>query len=106
MEKVYTLTKGNDKKIDKMVLKPNGQFIHMTFPKGEGLPLHMSNAELFMTVIRGTLSLGLNDQEVMQYNENTMINIPYQTKMNVRNEDEEILELIVVKIVPEGKSQI
>jgi quercetin dioxygenase-like cupin family protein len=106
IEETYELTQGNTKNINKMVMKQNGQYIHMTFPKGEGLPIHLSNAELFMTVLRGKLSLGLNNQETVIYNQQTMINIPYQTKMNVRNEDEETLELIVVKIIPEGKSKI
>lgn len=105
-EQAYLLTQGTEKKIDKLVMKQNGQYIHMTFPKGEGLPPHMCNAELFMTVIRGTLSLGLNDQEVITYSAKTMINIPYQTKMNVRNEHDDILELIVIKIVPEGRERI
>jgi hypothetical protein len=30
----------------------------MVFPEGEGLPEHLSNANLYMTVIRGRLSIG------------------------------------------------
>ncbi|QMS84386.1 hypothetical protein [Candidatus Xianfuyuplasma coldseepsis] len=106
IETVYNLYQGNEKKIEKLVMKENGQYIHMVFPKGEGLPTHMSNAELFMTVLQGTLTLGLNDLNTNKYTLGTMLNIPYQSKMYVRNEDEDILELLVIKIVPEGNEKI
>lgn len=106
IETVYNLYQGDEFKIEKLVMKQNGHYIHMVFPKGEGLPLHVSNAELFMTVLRGTLSLGLDEQDIQTYEKGTMLNIPFQTKMNVRNENDEVLELLVVKVLPEGKDKI
>jgi quercetin dioxygenase-like cupin family protein len=50
-----------------------------------------------MTVVRGKLSIGLNDQEIHEYEAGTLLKIPFQTKMNVKNLHEETLELIVVK---------
>jgi quercetin dioxygenase-like cupin family protein len=50
-----------------------------------------------MTVIRGTLSIGLDDQEIHEYQGGTLLKIPYNTKMNVKNLGTETLELIVVK---------
>ena len=38
-----------------------------------------------MTVIRGRLSIGLDDQEMHKYEAGTLLKIPFQTKMNVRN---------------------
>ncbi len=106
IEKVYTLYQGNEKKIEKIVMENRGHYLHMVFPKNEGLPIHMSNADLFMTVMRGTLTLGLNDLPLNEYTEGIMVQIPFQTKMNVRNESDTILELIVVKTLPEGKEKI
>jgi quercetin dioxygenase-like cupin family protein len=50
-----------------------------------------------MTVIRGKLSIGLNEQEIHEYEAGTLLKIPVQTKMNVRNLHDQTLELIVVK---------
>ena len=50
-----------------------------------------------MTVLRGALSLQLEDQEPHRYESGTLLKIPYHTKMNVKNMDLETLELIVVK---------
>ncbi len=50
-----------------------------------------------MTVLRGKLSIQLNEQENHEYDVGTVLKIPYQTKMNVRNLHGNTLELIVVK---------
>ncbi len=50
-----------------------------------------------MTVLRGKLSIGLGEQEVCRYEAGTVLKIPFNIKMNVKNFDAEVLELIVVK---------
>jgi quercetin dioxygenase-like cupin family protein len=69
----------------------------MVLSKNEGLPEHFSNSNVYMTVVRGKLSIRLNDQENHEYEAGTLLKIPIQTKMNVKNLHEDILELIVVK---------
>ena len=53
-----------------------------------------------MTVVRGTVSLKLEDQPYHKYSSGSVINIPLHTKMNVINNDDEVLEVIVVKLPP------
>jgi quercetin dioxygenase-like cupin family protein len=69
----------------------------MVFNQDEGLPEHFSNSTVYMTVLRGKLSIGLDDQEVRHYDTGTVLKIPFNIKMNVKNLDAEVLELIVVK---------
>jgi len=75
------------------------------FNKGDGLPEHFSNSNVYMMVIRGILSLQLNEQDVHQYVKGDILNIPYNTKMNVRNNHEDILEIFVVK-APNPKNYV
>jgi len=75
----------------------------MIFNKDEGLPEHFSNSNLYMTVLRGRLSIGLDDQEVHEYEAGDLLKIPFNTKMNVKNLHDDTLELIVVK-APAPKS--
>ena len=103
IEKEYKLSKTNEKAIEKVIFDENLHYLHMVFNKNEGLPEHFSNSNLYMTVIRGRLSIGLDDQEVHEYEAGTLLKIPFQTKMNVRNTHDERLELIVVK-APAPKS--
>jgi quercetin dioxygenase-like cupin family protein len=97
VEQIFRLSRGNEKAVEKLVFDENVNYIHMVFPRGEGLPEHFSNSNVYMTVVRGTLSIGLNDQAFHVYEEGTLLKIPVGTRMNVRNRHEDTLELIVVK---------
>jgi quercetin dioxygenase-like cupin family protein len=97
VEQIFKLTKGNEKAVEKVIFDENVHYLHMVFNQNEGLPEHFSNSNVYMTVIRGTLSIGLNEQEVHEYASGTLLKIPYQTKMNVKNLHTDTLELIVIK---------
>lgn len=97
VEKMFRLAQGNEKTVEKVVFDENVHYLHMVFPQNEGLPQHFSNSTVYMTVITGTLSIGLDEQELHEYAAGTLLKIPYQTKMNVKNLHADTLELIVVK---------
>ena len=91
------MSTSNEKAVEKVIFDENLHYLHMVFNRSEGLPEHFSNSNVYMTVIRGTLSIGLNDQDIHKYTKGTLLKIPVDTKMNVKNLDEDTLELIVVK---------
>ncbi len=97
IEQSFKLARGNNKAIEKILFDENVHYLHIILNKDEGLPEHYSNSNVYMTVIRGMLSIGLGDQEIHEYEAGTMLKIPFQTKMNVNNFHDESLELIIVK---------
>ncbi|MFO7951818.1 MAG: cupin domain-containing protein [Bacillota bacterium] len=97
IEQNFKMTSGDQKTVEKMIMDDNLHYMHMIFNQNEGLPEHYSNSNLYMTVLRGTLSIQLGDQDNHEYDAGTILKIPYNTKMNVRNLHQETLELIVVK---------
>ena len=97
VEKVFKMTTDDKKAVERVIFDENVHYLHMVFNRGEGLPEHYSNSNVYMTVLRGTLSIGLDDQEIHEYTRNTLLKIPVNTKMNVGNSHDEVLELIVVK---------
>ena len=97
IEQVYQLETGDKKVVEKVIMDENIHYIHMVFNKDEGLPEHYSNSNVYMTVVRGKLSIALDDQEIHTYEEGTLLKIPENTKMNVKNLNDLVLELIVVK---------
>ena len=97
IEKEYRLSIADEKKIEKVLFDENLNYIHMVFCKDDALPEHYSNSNVYMTVIRGTLSIGLDEQKIHEYSAGTLLKIPNQTKMNIKNLHNEVLELIVVK---------
>ena len=97
IEQIYNMSTSNEKAVEKVIFDENLHYLHMVFNRSEGLPEHFSNSNVYMTVIRGTLSIDLNDQDIHKYTKGTLLKIPVDTKMNVKNLDEDTLELIVVK---------
>ena len=96
-EQTYTLKKGDAKAVEKVIFDENLHYLHLILPKDDGLPEHFSNSNVYMTVIRGTLSIRLGEEEACEYPEGTLVRIPVGTKMNIRNFSEAALELIIVK---------
>lgn len=97
IEQVFQLTTGDKKTVEKVIQDDNLHYMHMIFNKNEGLPEHFSNSTVYMTVLRGKLSIGLDEQEAHEYAAGNVLKIPFKTKMNVKNLQDEVLELIVVK---------
>ena len=103
VEEIFNLSQSDEKAVEKVLFDENVHYLHMVFNREEGLPEHFSNSNVYMTVIRGLLSIGLDDQDIHEYKAGTLLKIPFATKMNVKNTHEETLELIVVK-APAPKS--
>lgn len=103
VEQIFKLSQGNEKAVERVIFDENVHYLHMIFNQGEGLPEHFSNSNVYMTIVRGRLSIRLDEQEVHEYTAGTLLKIPFQTKMNVSNQREDTLELIIVKApAPKG----
>ena len=97
VEQVFKIVLGNEKSVEKVIQDENLHYLHMVLNKNDGLPEHYSNSTVYMTILRGKLSIRLNDQEMHEYDKGDVLKIPFKTKMDVRNLHQDILELIVVK---------
>lgn len=97
IEQTFSYSRDDQTAVEKLLFDENIHYIHMVFPKGEGLPVHNSNSTVYMTVVRGTLSITLNEQDPHIYDAGTLVKIPNQVKMDVKNLHDATLELIVVK---------
>ncbi len=97
IEAVFSITHEDENPVKRVIQDENLHYIHMIFKKDEGLPQHLSNSNIYMTVFKGILSIQLNDQDFHEYLEGSVLNIPFQTKMNVKNRHYDTLELMVIK---------
>lgn len=97
VEKQYLCTKSDTKVIERILEDDNAAINHMILPKGAALPEHFANSNVYMIVARGTVTLHLDDQPDHEYMAPSIITIPYKTKMNVCNNQDDVLELFVVK---------
>lgn len=103
IEQVFTMTRGDDKIIERLIADEHVNINHMILNKEEGLPDHDSNANVYMHVLRGILSITLGEQEEKTYEEGSILKIPEGIPMKVRNHHQEQLELLVVKVPAPGK---
>ncbi|HKL74336.1 MAG TPA: cupin domain-containing protein [Clostridia bacterium] len=97
LEKEFRLTKSNQKIVEKVIIDENIHYNHMIMPKGEGLPLHKTNSNVYMTVLRGILTISLGEEVSNEYESGTILKIPNGVGMYARNENDEVLEITVIK---------
>jgi quercetin dioxygenase-like cupin family protein len=97
IEKNYKYKIADEKMVERIIDDENIHLNHMVLTQGTGLPEHYSNSNVYMIVIRGTMTLKLNEEAANLYYPGDIVNIPYNIKMNVTNGEEETLEFFVVK---------
>lgn len=97
IEKNHPFTPTDDKTIEKLIEDDHVAVNHMVLPMGEALPEHSANSNVTMIVVRGTVSLVLDSQEVHHYPKGAVLSIPFRTRMNVSNLHPDVLEIFVVK---------
>ncbi len=103
IEQIFQMAQHDSHTIERVITDENVNFNHMILNKNEGLPEHFSNSNVYMAVLRGLLSIGLDTQEIHEYAAGTVLKIPKGIKMNVKNLHDHTLELIVVKAPAPGK---
>jgi len=97
LEKQFNFAKSAKKLAEKILEDDHTGINHMILPKGDALPEHYTNSNVYMIIINGTMTLQLAGQEEHNYPEGSIITIPFNIKMNVSNRHDELLEFFVVK---------
>lgn len=97
IESKFSYTFAEQKLIERVIEDDHTAINHIVLGKGDALPEHYSNSNVYMVVIRGNITLELGDQEKHTYPAGNIISIPYNVKMNISNSDEDMLEFFVVK---------
>jgi len=70
---------------------------HIVLGSGEAVPVHFSNSWVHQIVVRGTLSLRLEDGPFVDHAAGTIVAVPFNLKMAIENHGSGILEFFVVK---------
>lgn len=97
MEKLYAFKNSEQKLVEKILDDDAVMMNHMILNRGEALPEHDSNSNVYMMVIRGAVTLQLAENPAKQYPHGSIISIPGGVRMNVSNSQNEQLEFFVVK---------
>lgn len=96
-EKTYSFSSSEAKLIEKIIDDENVAINHIVLAQGDRVPEHFSNSNVYLIIVRGTMWLKLDEQETRLYPAGTIVNVPYQIKMNISNQGPQVLEFFVVK---------
>ncbi len=97
IEQAFHYTADDIKTMEQVVKEEALHLNHIVLPKGESFPKHTANATVYMTVMRGYLSLVLGDQPAHEYRRGDVLKIPEGTVMQGFNPHADTLELWIVK---------
>ncbi len=97
IDKIYNYTLTEKKAIEKIISDEAAMINHMILPKGDCLPTHNANSNVYMIVANGAVTLELDETPAETYSKGSILNIAYGTLMRVCNINDEVLELFVVK---------
>jgi quercetin dioxygenase-like cupin family protein len=96
-ERAFNFTRTDQKTIELVINDEHVAINHMILPRGEALPEHRANSHVHMIVVRGLLTLKLEGKGEQKHPAGSIVAIPYQTRMQPRNQDDDVLEFFVVK---------
>ncbi|MHB1314212.1 MAG: cupin domain-containing protein [Christensenellales bacterium] len=97
VEKIYDAAAADEKTIEKLVDDNPVMMNHVVLAKGDTLPEHYSNSNVYLILVRGTMAARFNEQEPHEYKCGQIVQVPYNTKMNIGNRNSGALEFYIVK---------
>lgn len=97
IETVYSFTTEKTKTIEKLVNDDHVMINHILLPEGQGIPTHPSNSNVCLIIVKGKMSLSLNEQDTHHYTAGQIVSIPYGIAMTIDNTNKEMLEFFIVK---------
>lgn len=71
---------------------------HVIMPPGKVFPKHPTDAHVYITVLRGELTISLEDEAPIQLKRGQVGNVPKGIMSSLSNVSEDVVELIVLKI--------
>lgn len=97
IEKSYSFTKTEAKTMEKIIDDERVNINYIVVPAGDAVKTHVSNSYVHQIIVRGTLSLSLEDGLFADYPAGTIVAVPFNQKMSIENHSSETLEFFVVK---------
>lgn len=97
IERLYQYARTEAQTMEKIVDDERVNINHIVVEPGKAVPTHASNSYVHQIIVRGTLSLSLEDGPFNQYGPGSIVAVPFNQKMVIQNQGKETLEFFVVK---------
>ena len=97
MEKVYHYTITDGEIMENVFKDENILMNHVVVPSGKVFPKHPTDATVYALIIRGELSVSIENNQPKTFNAGQLVNIPKSVITELSNRGDKTLELFVVK---------
>ncbi|MCK5130295.1 MAG: cupin domain-containing protein [Clostridiales bacterium] len=97
IEKLYNYSLEDKTIVEKLIDTKDLALAHAIVEKGGRFPTHNSNAQVRIIIVKGELSIKLNKQDIKVYKKSTILEIPFDTTMELMNNGSESLEFFAIK---------
>lgn len=97
IEKIHPYTRTSSTIMEKTIDDDHVNINHIVVAPGEAVPTHVSNSNVHQIILRGTLSLSLDDSPFSHHPAGNIVAVPFNLKMIIQNQGKETLEFFVVK---------
>ncbi|MDD3947654.1 MAG: cupin domain-containing protein [Clostridia bacterium] len=96
-EIVYGYSQKSNKTFEKLVDDDHVVINHIVMPKGDGLPDHITNSNVYLLITKGELTVKFENKDVRAYSAGQLVHIPFRVQMNMSNNADLPAEFFVLK---------
>lgn len=88
----------DEKLIEKLIKHEGVEINHMVLPGGETIPGHETANDIFFIILRGEISVQLNNEKWRKYRSGQIVELPKGIRMELKNEGTETYEMFIVRV--------
>ena len=97
LEKIIPFTTPQNKVIEQLVGDDEVMINHIALEKGDAVPIHHSDSNVYIIIVQGTITFIFDEQEPTHYKIGSIVQVPFHTKMNISNTHDELGEFFIIK---------
>lgn len=97
LEKLYPFTIPQKKVIEQLVGDDEVMINHIALEKGDTVPIHFSDSNVYLIIVGGTITFIFDDQEANHHKKGSIVKVPFHTRMNISNTHDELGEFFIIK---------
>lgn len=98
IETLHRYTQGTADIFESIIDNSQYKLNHLIIPPGKSFPRHPTDAKVTIIIIKGMLTLKLEDGQSIDYEAGYIIEIPKGTMSELGNNSKEITEVFVIKV--------
>lgn len=97
IETLYSYSVTDEKTVEIFLNDDNCTMGHVILKPGDELPAHSTDSNVYLLVVRGELTVSLDQVESKTFGRGAVVNLPFGILLGMKNSSEEVMELFAFK---------